>query len=283
MKDVVIVGGGPGGLQAALSLGRARKQVLLADAGPRRNALAVQIHNFVTRDGTPPVEFRRVGREQLRSYPNVDARDVGVASIAGERGAFRVTLSDGAVVEAKRILLCTGMIDELLPIDGFRERWGHSIFQCPYCHGWEVADRAWGFLVTPQSLPHAAMFALQLRGWSGDVTVFANGLPLEIPGMRVEAGKIARIDQSAIVLADGRTVPSEILFAHPPQRQVPLVQALGVALDADGMVITDPMRRETSVPGIYAAGDLSTKMQGAIIAAANAATAAAMLNMELSQ
>lgn len=282
MNDVVIIGGGPGGLQAALSLGRARKQVLLCDAGPRRNALAVQIHNFVTRDGTPPDEFRRVGREQLRTYPNVEVRDAGVGTIGGERGAFRVEVG-GETVEAKRVLLATGMIDEMLPIDGFRERWGHSIFQCPYCHGWEVADRAWGFLLTPQSAPHAPMFARQLRGWSSDVTVFANGLPVDLPDMRVEHGAVARISAKSIVLADGREVANEVLFAHPPQQQVPLVKALGVALDADGLVVTDPMRRETSIPGIYAAGDLTSKMQGAIMAAAAAAAAAAMINMELSQ
>lgn len=280
MKDVVIVGGGPGGLQAALSLGRARKQVLLCDAGPRRNALAAQLHNFVTRDGTPPDEFRRVGREQLREYPNVEVRDVGVVGISAR---FRVALSDGSVVDAKHVLLCTGLVDELLPIDGFRERWGHSIFQCPYCHGWEARDRAWGFLVTPQSAAHAVPFARQLRGWSDDLTVFANGLPIELPDMRVERGIVARIAADAIVLDDGRAVKNDVLFAHPPQRQVPLVQALGLALDADGLVITDPARRETSLPGIYAAGDLSSKMHGAIMAAAAGAAAAAMINLELSQ
>src|SRR5687768_1591765 len=134
--DIVIVGGGPGGLSAALALGRARKRVLLCDSGPRRNAAADQIHNFVTRDGTPPHEFRRIGRQQLATYPNVETREVPVESISGTRGAFQVRLTTGTV-EARRILLCTGMIDEMLPIDGFRELWGRGIFQCPYCHGWE--------------------------------------------------------------------------------------------------------------------------------------------------
>ena len=286
--DALIVGGGPGGLQAALSLGRARKRVLLADAGPRRNALASAIHNFVTRDGTPPDEFRRVGRVQLATYPDVHVRDTGVVAITGARGAFRATLADGTSVDAKRVLLATGMIDEELPIAGFREQWGRSIFQCPYCHGWEAQDRPWGFLVTPQSLPHAVPFALQARGWTADLTVVLHGLALPedaharlaAAGLRVERAAVARIAAHALELDDGRAIPCDALFAHPPQHHVPLVIALDLALE-DGLVKIDPMRRETSIPGIYAAGDLTTRMQGAILAAATAAQTAAMLNVDL--
>ena len=113
LYDVVIAGGGPGGLSAALALGRARKRVLLCDSGPRRNAAAEHIHNFVTRDGTPPSEFRQLGREQLTRYSNVEIRDTPVESISGTRGAFQVNLTT-RTVQARRVLLCTGMIDELL-------------------------------------------------------------------------------------------------------------------------------------------------------------------------
>lgn len=292
--DCIVIGGGPGGLSAALALGRARKRVLLVDAGPRRNATATHLHNFVTRDGTPPAEFRAVGRAQLATYPNVEVQDVGVASITGERGAFRVALASGATVEARRVLLCTGMIDELLPLDGFRELWGRSIFQCPYCHGWEVQDRAWGFLVLPATLGHFLPFALQLRGWTGDLTVFTNGAAvpaealetLRAAGVRIESAPVARLVAGddglrTVALADGTEVPCEILFAHPPQRQVALVRDLGVALDDDGCVKTDPMKRETSVPGIFAAGDLTTRMQGAIMAASAGTHAATVINLEL--
>jgi thioredoxin reductase len=292
--DVVIIGGGPGGLAASLTLGRARKRVLLCDAGPRRNAAAVHIHNFVTRDGTPPDEFRAVGRKQLGAYPDVEVRDVHVESIAGTRGAFTITLSSGSV-EARRILLSTGMIDEMLSIDGFRELWGRAIFQCPYCHGWEVRDRRWGYLVLPTSASHLLPFALQARGWTSEVVVFTNGVvdvpdearePLRSAGIRVEAAPIARLVArenvlEAIALADGTTVRCDALFAHPPQRQVDLVRAIGVALDEDGFVKVDPMRRETSIPGIYAAGDLTTRMQGAIVAASLGMQTAAAINLEL--
>ncbi|AKV03955.1 Thioredoxin reductase [Labilithrix luteola] len=294
LYDVVIVGGGPGGLSAALALGRARKRVLLCDSGARRNAAAVHIHNFVTRDGTPPEEFRRIGREQLRTYSNVEVSDVRVESITGERGAFRVELSSG-LVEARRILLCTGMIDERLPIEGFRELWGTSIFQCPYCHGWEVQDRRWAYLARAADASHLMPFALQARGWSRDVSVVVADVfdipqetrdRLKAAGIRLETSPVERLVArdgrlEAALLSDGTTVPMDVLFAHPPQRHVDLVTRLGLALDEAGFVQVDPMKRETSLPGIYAGGDLTTRMQGAVMASAAGVQAAAVLNVEL--
>lgn len=295
LYDVLIVGGGPAGLSAALALGRARKTVLLCDSGPRRNAAAEHIHNFVTRDGTPPDEFRRIAREQLGLYPNVRTEDVRIESISGERGAFQVVLASGAVT-ARRILLCTGMVDEMLPIDGFRELWGRGIFQCPYCHGWEVQDRPWGYLPRPNDLGHVLPFALQARGWTRDLVVFTNGAfeldaearsKLEQASIRIETAPVVRLVAQgerlrAVELSSGTRVPCEALFAHPPQRQVALVEALGIAVADDGFVQVDPMWRETSIPGIYASGDLTTRMQGALLAAASGTQTAAMLNVELS-
>lgn len=294
MFDVVIVGGGPAGLSAALALGRARKRVLLCDAGPRRNAAAVHMHNFVTRDGTPPSEFRGVARQQLATYPSVEVRDSGVESVTGEKGAFRVVVGTDTLA-ARRLLLCSGLVDEMLPVAGFRELWGHSIVACPYCHGWEAREKPWGYLVNPQNSAHLLAFCAQLRGWTPDVTVFTNGA-LELPAhearqlqaarVRVETARVARLlataqTLEAVELESGARVPCELLFAHPPQRQTELVRTLGVALDDDGFVQIDPMKRETSVPGIYAAGDLTSRMQAAIVAAAAGMQAAAALNAEL--
>lgn len=295
LYDIVIVGGGPSGLAAALALGRARKRVLLCDSGPRRNAAAEHIHNFVTRDGTTPDEFRQIGREQLARYPNVETRNARVESIQGSRGAFRLAVTS-QTVEARRVLLCTGMIDEMLPLAGFRELWGSAIFQCPYCHGWEAQERRWGYLARVEQADHLLPFCLLLRGWSNDVVVFTNGSfevasevceRLRAAGIRLETNVVTglvRREQrlEALELADGRAIACEALFVHPPQRQVELVQQLGLQLDADGYVRVEPRTSEASVPGIYAAGDLTTRMQSAIIAAAAGMQAAAMINMELS-
>ena len=292
--DVVIIGGGPAGLSAALTLGRSRKRVLLCDSGPRRNAAAAHIQNFVTRDGTSPEEFRRIGGEQLASYPLVERRNERVDSISGESGAFRVGLSSGPV-EARRVVLCMGMLDELPPIEGLRALWGRSVFQCPYCHGWEVQDRRWAYLVGAADAAMFLPFALLARGWTRDLVVFTDGkmevpqqvrAQLEAAGIRLETAPVARLkverDQlEAVELADGTAVPCDVMFMHPPQRQVDLVRSLGVALDSDGYVRVDPMKSETSVAGVYAAGDITSRMQGAILAAAAGVRAAAMINFEL--
>lgn len=292
--DVVIIGGGPAGLAAALALGRARKQVLLCDAGPRRNAAAERIHNFVTRDGTPPEVFRQEARAQLAAYPNVTCRDVGVEAVDGARGAFELTLTEGKV-RGRRILLATGMIDQMIPLEGFRELWGHSIFQCPYCHGWEVKDRRWGLLALEAVASHLVPFALQASGWSPGLVVFTGALKtlptetvpqLERAGLQVELREVRRLVSEngalqAVELADGTRIPCDVLFAHPPQRQVPLVERLAPALDAEGYVQIDAQSRQTSIPGIYAAGDLASRAQGAIFSAAAGTQAAAVINVDL--
>lgn len=292
--DVVIAGGGPAGLSAALALGRARRRVLVCDAGPRRNAAAIHVHNFVTRDGTPPGEFRAIARAQLAAYPSVEVRDEGVAAIAGERGGFAVTVA-GDQVEARRVLLSTGMVDERLPLEGFAALWGRAIFQCPYCHGYEVRDQRWGILALPGSVAHLVPFALQARCWTGDLTVFTGGAveladdaraALARAGIALVTDPIARLVErggtlAAVELADGAEVGCDVLYAHPPQHQVEVVRALELALDDDGYVKIDPMKRETSRAGIYAAGDLTSRMQAAIIAAAAGMQAAAMINVDL--
>ena len=159
--DVLIVGGGPAGLQAALTLGRARKRVLVADGGARRNAPADHMNNFVSRDGMAPEEFRREARLQLAKYENVSFRDEPIAALRGARGEFQA-----GSTRARRVLLATGMIDQPPALEGLEPLWGHSVFQCPYCHGWEARERRWGYYAPDATAPHVGLFVMQLRGWS---------------------------------------------------------------------------------------------------------------------
>ncbi len=289
--DGVIVGGGPAGLSAALALGRARKRTLVCDSGTPRNAAAVHMHNFVTRDGTPPKEFRRIAAEQLQQYPAVELRRERVRAVGGARGSFEVRL-ETSTVTARRVLLCPGMIDELPGIDGFSALWGSSIFACPYCHGWEVQDRRFAYLAhNVEALP----FALLLRGWTHDMIALTNGafvVPADTAarfaaaGLRIEERPIARLRSdgaqlTAIEFTDGSALERDVLFAHPHQRQVDVVQQLGLALDEQGFVKVDEATRETSVAGIYAGGDLITHAQGAVLAAASGTLAASRLNFGL--
>ena len=289
--DVVIIGGGPAGLSAALALGRARKRTLLCDSGTPRNAAAVHMQNFVTRDGTPPKEFRRIAAEQLQRYPSVELRKERVLSVDGTRGAFRVQL-ETSTVDARRVLLCTGMVDEMPAIDGFSTLWGSSIFACPYCHGWEMKDQRWAYLAKDAE---SLSFALLLRGWTVDMIALTNGAFEVAPdtlarfttaGIPIEEHPIARLRSdgtqlTAIEFTDGGVLERDVLFAHPHQRQVDVVQQLGLALDEHGFVKVDETTRETSIPGIHAGGDLITHAQGAVLAAASGTLAASRLNFAL--
>ena len=285
--DVLIAGGGPAGLQAALTLGRARKRVLVVDGGPRRNARAGHMNNFVSRDGIAPADFRREARAQIAKYPNVSFRDESVDAVTGARGDFRA-----GAVRARRVLLATGMIDQVPELEGLAPLWGHSVFQCPYCHGWEARQRRWGYYAPDATAPHVGPFVMMMRGWSPEVTVFTDQLGDDVrrnlvaAKVQIESAAVKRLvgaggQLEAVELADGRRVACDALLMHPPQKQVALVGALGVALDDEGFVKTDPMTRETSIAGIYAAGDLTTRGQAAVLAAAAGMQAAAAINAEL--
>lgn len=296
-KDVVIIGGGPAGLSAALMLGRARKQVLVCDGGAPRNSAAEGIHGFVTRDGIPPKEFRRIAHEELQPYGVDILTDTRVTAVERLGPGFRVILASGRTVESRRVLLATGMVDMPPDLPGYRELWGTSIFQCPYCHGWEVRDRPFGLLVTSEPLLDFAIF---LTGWTRDVVAFTNGVMevsaeqrqrFERAGVRLETRRIRRFvtgagngdpraHLEAVELEDGTRVAREVLFARPPQRQTEVVQRLGVALDEQGFVRINE-HLETSIPGVHAAGDLTTPIQGASLAAAAGTMAGAMMNHAL--
>jgi thioredoxin reductase len=245
------------------------------------------MQNFVSRDGIAPSDFRREARAQLVKYPNVAFRDEPIETLTGSRGDFRA-----GGIRARRALLATGLVDDLPELEGLAPLWGYSVFQCPYCHGWEAQGRRWGYYAPDATAQHVGLFVMQLRGWSTEVTLFTDKLVDEVRSkllggkVVIETASVARLvgtgrQLEAVELADGRRVACEALLMHPPQKQVELVRVLGIALDDEGYVKTDPMTRETSIPGIYAAGDLTTRAQAAVLAAAAGMQAAAVINAEL--
>ncbi len=269
--DVVVVGGGPAGLSAALVLGRACLEVLVCDSGKGRNAPAAGVHGFLTQDGTPPAELRRIGREQLRPY-EVHFHEGAVVDARKTEGGFEVTLDKAGVIACRKLILATGMADVLPEIPGLRELWGTSVIHCPYCHGWEHRGQPWAALVPPET---AIETATTLLGWSNQLTLLTNGPSrlapddrawLEEHAVEVVEGRVERLEGNggqlqAIWLEGSRRLEREVLFVRTQLRQPSdLPKRLGCELIADGpkagMVRTDPFGA-TGVEGLYIVGDAS--------------------------
>ena len=297
MLDVVIVGGGPAGLSAALLLGRARRDVPLCDSDQPRNAGVHAMHGFLSRDGMDPAVLRQVARDQLAVYPTVRVRDVEVEAVTGQTDQFTVRLADGTSEQARRLLLATGVADELPPINGLGELWGRGAFNCPYCDGWEVRDQPLAVLAAD---PRNLQLALQLTCWSPDVLLCSNGpAGLDEDTRRLLAAHKVQLREEPIASLDGDDRPERIVFAegepvaraaaflHAPTRQrSDLPRELGCTLLEDDSVLVDDLG-QTSVPGVFAAGDMARRpsmpVPGAqvVIAAAEGAIAAVAIDQQL--
>lgn len=291
--ELVIIGGGPAGLAAAMVMARARREVLLIDGGTPRNASAPAVHTFLTRDGVLPSDFRKIAREQLACYPTVAFRDERVDSIRGEAGAFEIVTASGAVIRAGHVLLALGLVDELPAIPGVRENWGKGVHHCVFCDGYEHRDEPWGLLVEDHSVLEHVPFFL---GWASNLTVFTQGV--EVPeeaasrlagkGIKVQTGKIRELKPAgdghameAALMEDGSIVPLRAFWLQPKQSQTALVASLDLALREDAAV-QRAENGESSRPGIFAAGDLSAgRMQQALLAAADGAKVAYFLSKVL--
>ncbi|MYX02083.1 MULTISPECIES: NAD(P)/FAD-dependent oxidoreductase [unclassified Streptomyces] len=301
--DVVIVGGGAAGLSGALALGRARRSVLVIDAGEPRNAPASHVHNYLGRESTPPGELLAIGRGEAAGY-GVEIVEGRVASAeklpgGGDQG-FRVVTEDGRSVEARRLLVTTGLVDELPPVPGLAERWGREVLHCPYCHGHEVSDRPIGVLATG---PLAVHQALMWRQWSDDVTLFLHTGPepteeeyeqLAARGVAVVDGEVAGLEVAddrftGVTLASGRVVPREALVVQARfTARSAVLESLGlkpVPQEMGGAVIgsyipTDPTGA-TEVPGVWAAGNVTRLTEQVIGAAAAGLMAAGAVNGDL--
>ncbi|MGY3059452.1 thioredoxin reductase [Streptomyces sp. TE3672] len=299
--DVVVIGGGAAGLSGAVILARARRSVLVIDAGQPRNAPASHMHGYLGHDGTPPSELLAIGRDEVTRYGGEVVQDAVVAAERLPDGAgFRVERKDGDPVVARRLLVATGLVDELPEVPGLAERWGREVLHCPYCHGWEVASRPIGVLSTG---PLAVHQALMWRQWSEDITLFRHTGPeptdeeyeqLAARGIAVVDGEVAGLEVTddrlaGVRLADGRVVPREAVVVQTGligRADVLAGLGLGAAeLKMGGEVIgtyvaADPAG-ETEVPGIWVAGNVADPKGKVVIAAAAGVQAAAAINADL--
>ena len=286
--DVVIIGGGAAGLSAALVLGRARRRVAVVDAGAPRNAPAAHMQGYLSRDGMPPSELLATGRAEIAAY--------GVELINGTvnqiEPGFCVHLHDGRALDARRLLVATGVTNRIPDVPGVRERWGRDLLHCPYCHGWEVRDQPLAVLGSNTgSILHAQL----IRQWSDDVIYFTHTqeptptetIELEARGIQIVHGEVARLvvedDRlTGVELADGQVVARHAVFVRPDitPHEDNLPAALGCDLDATGFAIIDPTGR-TSVAGVWGAGNAIDPRAQVITAAGQGSAAAIAINNDL--
>ncbi|CAM5248015.1 NAD(P)/FAD-dependent oxidoreductase [Streptomyces aurantiogriseus] len=299
--EVIVIGGGTAGLSAALVLGRARRRTLVVDAGEPRNAPTAHMHGYLSRDGMPPAEFLAAGREEIARYGVELVRDRAVDATKGED--FVVRLAGGRTVRARQLVVATGLRDELPPVEGLAARFGRDVLHCPYCHGWEVRDQAFGVLATSPSSVHQALMVTQ---WSKDVILFLHTVaeeelsdadlrrlaaarvdvvPGEVAGVVVEDDRLTGVRLAGGTPSGrGKVHDRETLFVAP--RAVPqtgLLERLGAEMTETpfGTYPVVDARGLTTVPGLWAAGNASGFAEQVINAASRGYRAGAAINGEL--
>ena len=290
--DVIIVGGGPAGLSAALVLGRCCRSVLVLDAGEPRNGSARALHGFLTRDGTPPHDFLRLGRDDLARYGIEVIHEKASEAEALDDGRFCVGLDDGRRFTARRLLLATGIRDRLPNVEGANDLYGRGLYHCPYCDAWEHRGRP---MATYGKGSAAVGAAVALTTWSDDVTACTDGEPispderawLDAAGVALREEPVLRLEGSdhleRIVFENGDPIPCEALFFNTSRVQdSALPRVLGCELDDAGEVVTES-DQSTCVPGVYLAGDADGDAQFIVTAAAEGARAALTINHALQQ
>lgn len=288
--DVIVIGGSYAGMAATLQLVRARRSVLVVDAGERRNRFASHSHGFLGQDGVPPADIAANARRQLEAYPTLTWLEGWVEAVTGRVDEFTVKTSDGKSHRGRRILLATGVADQLPAVEGLAERWGKSVFHCPYCHGYELGQGRIGIVgASPISIHQAEL----LTDW-GDVTLLVNGAvdlnqetrsTLKRRGVTIEETPIDRIDGHAdAVMADGRRLGFAGLFvATRTSPSSPLAEAMGCTLEETpmGIQVRTDAESKTSITGVFACGDVARAPHSVSLAVGNGAMAGAQVHRSL--
>jgi thioredoxin reductase len=289
--DCIIVGGGPAGLSAALMLGRCRRRVLLCDVGDQRNILSHALHGYLTRDGVSPAEFLRLARVELGQYGTVECRELEIVEAVREDGGYAVCAADGTRLRTRKLLLATGVVDELPVVDGLKALYGTSVHHCPYCDAWEWRDRP---LAAYGGGEAASGLALSLTSWSTDVLLCTGGADLPVgaaarlaaAGVRIREEPVVRLEGkdgrlARIVFASGEAAQRSALFVVAGQRQrSQLAERLGCRFTERGTVDTGTCE-VTNVPGLFVAGDASKEAQFVVVAAAEGTEAAMAIHKAL--
>jgi thioredoxin reductase len=266
--EVAVIGGSHAGLAAAHTLGRSKRSTILFDTGRPRNSVASRSHNFSVMDDCPPDELRAIAQSRLQSFPHVRCMQQGVAGAAICGTGYRLTLSDNDMVTVRKLILTTGVTDHLLPIEGLAALWGSKVLHCTYCHGWEARDQPAIVLVKGSIAWDVAM---TIRQWNPQLTFLLHGTSVEDlnkkahllqkgwPLIETPVVSVAsREEEVSVFLADGQEMTASVVYTKPVQVQFnnALAIMLGCELSKTGSVLTDAAM-QTSVPGVFAAGDLS--------------------------
>jgi len=293
MEDVIVVGGSFAGISGALALARARRKVRVLDTGLPRNRYSDAAHNVFAMDGTPPRDLLARARAQLEAYETVTFETARATAAASDGAGFALTLETGETREARRLVLAYGVADQFPDLPGFLECWGKSVLHCPYCHGYEVAGTRWGTLIPANAVSHAVPL---YSDWAGSITVFADGAELDEAahetiaryGAKLVTEPVIALDHTGGEIRAVRTAAGtyEVDALFSPRKVLPsvdLAEQLGCAHETMGLAtfVTVDDRRQTTVPGVYAAGDLANPMHSVSAAIGHGTAAGAFAHQSL--